>query len=456
MNAATMRVLERLANYMASALPADGSKQYDKYLTRHNRKRKNWTISGNSVTLSDVKRFMSCQDDVFHRTQSEYTHSFLGKDRDWIEIVYSTNNKDNESACCARCFIEKLDDGSHIYWAYMFTTNDPLAADNFNRMRGAKQTAKAMNMCVEQAVFCEDKVKQAGAIMTTAEIFVEVMNSRFVKSDFIRAVLGDADTGGVQKAAPIDTDLEKTDKKTAKSEAETRSALELQQLRRVVREKGPVYFDTKYRQWMQSKIEQRTDLHPFKAYKSVGRSVLLNKAGLDKWSESAFVCVLNARWKALQNSEVEQFLWTTTPVAIIECSKDDAIWALCLDGHKLDWGGSQEGRDFLFNALEGVLHDQHDWLEQLKDYCKMGTDTGDEAALEHLTTKTSSMRGKLGMTEMLVSELLSGNIIFSFGLVTLLKTQFALDKITIHDFTTPTLRTRDGVSDLDILVSIGG
>ena len=79
-NADTTRLLQRLANYLSvEAMP--GSVRvlgYDAFLERHERKNKNWNFSGNSVTLQDITRFMSCQDGAFTKIKTDYDHDFLG------------------------------------------------------------------------------------------------------------------------------------------------------------------------------------------------------------------------------------------------------------------------------------------------------------------------------------------------------------------------------------------
>jgi hypothetical protein len=428
---------------------------YNKLTERSAVKKSRYAIHSDDITLGDIQGFMSCQNGLFERRVSHFNRKFLGKDGDFTEIVFSTNNKDGKMMVCARCFFEKTSDGKTHYRFYLFTTNDPLAADNFNTYRQAITNERALGKCVEQASFCEDKVRLALTGMTMEEIHREFMTSSFTKSNTLREVLGKELTSGVSTAKPLDREL---DPKQAKAELEARMAEELGLLRQIVASMTAGEFFLLYKAWGDSKLHMQTDLSPFLAYKSVGRQVALNKRAMDRWSELAFLSVMSRRWEALMGSPMEARLFCTTPDFFFEASKDDWIWAIHLEDKKLDdaWFETTAGHDFLFAKMEQAAAQQYYWLETLKTYCSAGTEGSDTLAFEFLTTGTAGLKGKLGLTQTLMKEMWTGNITFSSRLVNMLKEAYKEYGIELCDFRPPCLVPSNLGNDFEILMNIGG
>lgn len=414
-----------------------------------------YVIYGNNVTLGHIREFMSCQNGRFEKRVLHYPQVYFGEIRNFAEIVFETLNKDGEMAVCARCFFEKTSDGRTHYRHYLFTTNDPLAADNFNTYRQAITNSKPLGKSVEQGCFCEDKVRLALTGMTKDEIHHEFMTSPFIKADFLREVLGKELTARVPTAEPLDREL---DAKQAKAEFEARSAEELKLLRAIVAGMAAVEFFPLYKAWGDSKLHLRTDLPPFKAYKSVGRKVALNKKAMNKWSELAFVAVLSKRWTILMESPIEATLFCTTPDHFTEASKDDRVWAFCLEGKKLGdaWFETKAGRDFMFSGLEQVATQQFYWIKTLRAYCRAGTEEGDELAFKFLTTDTANWQRKLGLTQTLMKELWTGGITFSDRLIRKLKDEFSQYGIELCDFRPPCLVDNELGDDFEVLMNVGG
>ena len=408
------------------------------------RKSRSYAIvgAGDTVTLPQIRKFLSCQNGAFYQKALQYQQYYMGEIRDWTEIVFSTANKDQETACCARCFFEKLPDGSTKFRHYLYTTNDPLCADNFNTYRQALGNSMALGKSVEQASFCEDKVRQALALvdMSKEEIFETFMTSASIKPMVLRTLLGDELTAGV--------------KKTESNESVDE---ELRQIRDVMKDISPVDFYSIYQVWGNSKLHLRTNLPPFKAYKSVGREVALNKRAMDRWMQISFIAVLSRRWLALLSSPMEARLFCLTPDHYTEGSKDDHVWALKLADKKLGdpFFETLEGRGFIFGGLEKVACRQYGWLETLKNYCDAGTAEGDELAFKFLTVDTSKLTQKLGLTQTLMKELWTGAITFSDRLISKLQETYLAYGIQLCDFRPLNLVASELGSDFDILTSIG-
>jgi hypothetical protein len=451
------------------------------------------------VGIEDIRSFLSCQGGELFERSTDYTHTYFGKERKWTEIVFSTANRDKEITCCARCYFEHTPGGKTVFRHYLFTTNDPLAADNFNTYRlTAPHSGAATGKCVEQSSFCEDKVRVALS-MTDDDIYDELLVvNTFVKADFLRTLISEFpgySTDHIPKALPVPEDTEfrrqideikkmilrleeaddtrenQTELARAKAELETTEAKhapfkaaterlaseEVFRVREVARGIAKKEFVQKYRNWADSKLYQTTTLHPFKAYKSVGRNLVMSKANVKVWDKLAFVDVLSRRWLALMQSPVEARLFCLSPDHFTEASKDDKLWAFKLDDRKLGnpWFETERGRNFIFKGLENIASKQYQWLEELKQYCEMETPDGDEMAYKHLIDDSPQLRQRLGLTQTLMKELWTGNIVFSDRLIRKLQEEFAKYKIYLCDFKPLDLVQDRLGDDYTILKSIG-
>ena len=82
-------------------------------------------------------------------------------------VVHYTSNKKGHMKVCSVSLFTNSEGGKKKFLAYLFTTNDPLAFDNFNCFRGGPRpqdidlSASPALKCVEQIVFCEYKVRVA-------------------------------------------------------------------------------------------------------------------------------------------------------------------------------------------------------------------------------------------------------------------------------------------------------
>jgi hypothetical protein len=472
-------------------------------------KRRGYAFQGSTLSLADIGGFLSCQDGIFLHRRLDFTQKYFGKMRTFFEIVFETANRDGQVVCCARCYFEVAADGTPVFHHYLFTTNDPLAADNFNRYRQGIDNAKALGQCVEQGSFCEAKVLMDLAKMTPEQIFEEFMTSRFTSSDFLRELIGSERTSHIPKEKPLPvqgelseekdklearlrdikdeildyeseelkhkteavrlaTDIQqveaaleavKAQLKPVKAEFEARVAEQLKQIRAVLATCTVDEIYQPFKAWACSKLGQSTTLHPFKAYKSVGRNLPMNKEAVKAWDEFSFLSVLSTRWMALQNSPMEQLLFCMDFRHPTEASKDDKLWAVCLNGRKLHdkWFETPRGRDFIFTQLEKVAVQQHNFGAELKGYCEAGTEEGDNLAFEFLTAGTRQLTQKLGLTQYLMKELWTGSIKFSDGLNSRIQEAFKTFGIDVCEFRPADLVDRPSHlgSDLDMLLSLG-
>lgn len=492
--------------------PTFTNTDYEALNQGYSQMRANYVFKGHGLTLGDFAKFKSCQDGTFEHYRLDYVQNYFGKERTFFEIVFQTADKDGEVQCCARFYHEVLAaDGTPVCRHYLFTTNDPLNADNFNRFRGGIENVKALGECVEQGSFCNGKVETTLSNMSPDQIYHELLTSNFTKVDFLRELVGAELTSHitVQKPIPIqgrlstekdtlevllrllkdkvldyeDSELKhkpeavhlkaeideaqaKLDKVKAqlKPIVTTFKALQAEELR-LVREVMEALEDKvavihkAFTKWAADKLGQATDKKPFPAYKSVGQKLPMNKDTLKKWANLGPLHVLGKRMDALDKSPIEQALFCLGFGHPSEASKDDWNWAVCLDGRKLHdkWFETPRGRNFIFGHLEKVAVQQHNFGGQLKEYCEAGTKEGDEKAFELLTEGISTMTQKLGLTQYLMRELWTGSIKFSDGLNALIQEAFTASGLKVREFRPADLEDRSPElgTDLEILSSIG-
>jgi hypothetical protein len=318
-----------------------------------------------------------------YRRENEFRHELFGESRAFIEITYLTRNKDGKKRICAKSLFEKRRAGGEPYhWAYMFTTNDPLNCDNFNK-------SSTVGKCVEQSVFCEAKAKLALNLLPTVpeeDVWQLVTTkSRFVPASCLVGLLSD----NSDFEDPLYDDI-KDNKDALIDEIKERL--------------NPENMMSRYTEFLGMCLRKPVWLSPLEHYKNAGRSVLAVGRFIQEWDKLAFPCVVTERNLLQRKNQLEtELLVGMRARCVIECSADDNIWGFKHEQKelKMAYFDQTDGRHFMFKMIETVVRQQDHFIASLR--------TDDRDAITQLLT-SPSLKHKLGLSIRLLQALYSGEL----------------------------------------------
>ena len=354
-------------------------------------------------------------------------------------VIHSTANKQGVVKVCSMS-VFRVDGAKRLFSAYMFTTNDPLAFDNFNCYKGHSWlSSKATLKCVEQMVFCENKAQMAKHFLATfesPEAFKTKLSELFVNSDLIVELTGDAEL--------------KYDLKQIKERKE-----KLQAVRQYIEKIPAKRLFQLYSDYLDRAMKKPNNLIPFDEYKQVGRRVILDQKYLDEWDSIAMVCVMSARMYLLERSVQERKLTAAlVPDCVVECSKDDETWACKLPENTSLDDVAEKNVDWITNTIEEQTEYQATFIRDLQDILtntgKSNKDNTQEAMAKLFHSKN---RQKLGLSEKLIQSIWTGKLTFPDYLVEAIQAKLGVYGIKFHIYNPDLLRSC--LSCYDVANSIG-
>jgi hypothetical protein len=329
-----MTAPERQQSRLGAAFPVEGRHNTPSYFTLYDGDFTHQDLKDLGALQSCLKGGMygsgGTQTDVsFHREEHIVNHN----SNTYTLILHKTRNKKNELKVCS---ISVFQEGNFV--AYLFTTNDLLAFDNFNCFNGcAGPDQKAQLKSVEQLVFCEGKAVmnlQMVKPMDPGLFYAEVKRNAFFNKDRVLKVLNTTGNNPLHvedhKNAYdlLENDIPKTD--VTKSQQLKAKLLELFEAH--FADDYSTRFHTAYITYFEGKLQQDHDLLPFDNYKSVGRDVCAVRDYLKLFEKVSLTYVLSSRMHQLQISQHERSLVSAlVSSCVIECSNEDSIWAYKLD-----------------------------------------------------------------------------------------------------------------------------
>ena len=376
---------------------------------------------------------VSCQSGGMYGLKVDKDAGFMREERlvDWNGgkcrlVVHSTRNKDGALEVCSVSVFKE-----NQFLAYLFSTNDPLAFDNFNCYRGnVSNTSKPAYRSVEQMVFCDNKVRINLVMVQTmggTKFFDAVKaNARF-GHDTILKVLGDQLPGLKEKIGERERVLEvirkdeirrfesklnsddKDNDKKIKKETDRLKGLDNITLKRELVEMIERYsggvdtFYTAYLAYFGEKLSQTHDLVPFKHYKTVGRDICAVGNFLEEFERLSLMCVLTARMRQLRLSQPERLLVSAlVPRCVAECSKDDGLWGYKVPPdnlgpeRKLTWLASAEGDNRLFQIVDDATKFQDAYITRLSGLIERNEILEAEKFLFRSISELNTFRAEIG------------------------------------------------------------
>ena len=306
------------------------------------------------LVFSDLNNLVSCQSGGMYGMTSGKDVSFKQrkltvKSTDGTEytlFVHKTNNKDGNPETCAISVFKGLQ-----FVAYLFSTNDPLAFDNFNCFRGDAQAEEQPKLkSVEQLVFCESKVCVNLKIINMfdkSQLFAEAMHSTRVTHGLLTQIskkIGmDLEPKVQEEKSRFLSEIQKSEPRLNDEDKESLKNRMTAEARRLMSEwpDKEVLFHDAYCRYFQEKLEQPPGLVPFSGYKQVGQSVFAMGNYVQEFESISLMCVVSARMRQLSRSKTERSLVAAlVPNCVVECSKDDFLWAYVMEpyrGERLTW-----------------------------------------------------------------------------------------------------------------------
>lgn len=441
---------------------------------------KSYYVEGDTrLELSTLNDMVSCQSGGMYGmnlgkevgfVQSEISIR-LDENSSYKLIVHKTMNKENELEVCS----VSVFDGEQFV-AYLFSTNDPLAFDNFNCYRGnADNSSKPALKSVEQLVFCENKVQINTKIvraMDHAEFYNAAMGNERLGSGIIVEILK---IGGLDLERPMRTYEDGLDSAiTIKSK---NSSLK-EHLTTLLDNEDPKrdQFHTSYLAYFQKKLDQPHDLLPLDYYKSVGRDLCAVGDFLDKFDRYSLMCTISARMKQLSLSEPERLLVSAlVPECVVECSKNDDLWGYIIEPvgkkKKLTWLAENraDGIPRLLEIVSDATKFQNAYINKLSGLITSNkiADAGDflfwsddkiiqfRKTIDNLSTQTVDQHThRLGLSERLLQSLWTKQLIFPPELIRLISNKLAEYGITYVHYI-PNLKERRDMHPLAIAKAIG-
>ena len=326
-------------------------------------------------------------------------------------VIHSTNNKMNEIKVCAI----SLFNSRNQFVAYLFTTNDPLAFDNFNCFRGDTAFCKApTGKCVEQMVFCESKVRLAQQFLQnqtqdTLMAYVLDPNNK-ISTELIGELM--------HSNADLMTIM-----------SEDRNFISEQTRNYIGRSYTPEEFYQTYTTFLENCLKKPNHLTPENNYKNVGRMVILSQAELDEWRQIAMMCALSARMEQLSSNRHERSLAAAmTPLCVIECSRFDDLWAYKIPRDKdMAWFLEEDGKTEMQRIWKDAYSYQHDFIENLN---AAYIDDNSEKACKLLFNPQNQRL--LGLSECILQAAWTGTLQLSDSTINIITERLATNGITFH------------------------
>ena len=408
------------------------------------------------------------------------------EDETYQLVVHKTNNKSNKlEACSISVFNGKR------FVAYLFSTNDPLAFDNFNCFRGiANPNQKPEHKCVEQMVFCECKVKINLKIVETAghiALFEQVLNNSKVSYKLIVKVAKQlgidiaSEIEATRNSYLIEKDVEKESELNKDNKKELNDRL-LQFARDIINKwanKEQRFFEG-YMAYFKSKLALVSDLIPEDNYKSVGRDLIAVGNYLKEWDSLSLMCAISARMQQLGISKTERSLAAALmPACIAECSKNDSLWGYVvnstaeekLNSFTLEAKDNQLNKNKekrIFEIIDDATFFQNRYIEILDQHLSSGDN---DATINFLfmgseplntlirgdrktTEKIDYNVHKLGLSERIIQSLWTRQIIFSDELNKLILAKLAKYDIGYNSYI-PTISPDPNINAYSIMKQIG-
>jgi hypothetical protein len=422
-----------------------------------------------------------------------------GRSVEYRLVVHSTNNKEGKLEVCSVSVFR-----GDWFVAYLFSTNDPLAFDNFNCYRGnVSNTSKPAYKSVEQLVFCESKVRINLVMvqqMSSSDFFAAAKSNKFFGHGPMLKVLNaqypalketiDAreselsrqrNTAWIQynsRLAENETDKDKKIKKEGDRLKELDNATlknELFDLMSNSRITADI-FRALYLAYFGEKLCQVHDLLPLDNYKFVGRGLCAVGSYLIEFERLSLICVLSARMRQLRLSQPERLLVSAlVPRCVAECSKDDGLWGYKVFpddigmGRKLSWLATAEGDFRLLAIVDDATKFQDSYIAHLSRLIDASDIDGAEAFLFRTHAEISELRTGiiglstnradanphlLGLSERLLQSLWTKQLTFPDALVCRIRVRLLQYGIGF-DYYVPTLSERKDGDALTIAQSIG-
>jgi hypothetical protein len=439
------------------------------------------TVYDGDLTES-LKELQSCLKGGMYGPDGKQTDVFFHREEISIQynsnpytlIIHKTKNKDDELKVCSVSFFQKT-----RFIAYLFSTNDPLAFDNFNCYNGcAGHDKKSELKSVEQLVFCEGKATMNLRIvknMDPRSFYREMKQNAFFNKDRVLKVL--KTTGN----DPLSNQKHLSDYNTLNDSIDPKEKTKPRQLKEKLialfeAEFSADYwtrFHSAYITYFEGKMQQDHDLLPFKHYKTVGRDVCAVGEFLTSFEKVSLTYVLSSRMRQLQVSQRERILVSAmVPSCVIECSKDDCLWAYMVNEEN-----EKDDLTFLianqnWNRMFEMIHDATAFQDAFVGELSHHIETNDyQSALNMLFYTDNEMKEfrathkivaakpkdnnahRLGLSERILQSLWTRQLVFPEPLIFLISAELAKHGLTYSHYT-PELRQSSRTA-LDISRSIG-
>lgn len=356
----------------------------------------------NSLVLineRDLSEMKGCYGAPMTHRIARFQKQLFGQMRSLVEVTYSTHNDDQKLLVCAKSLFEERQGQQPYHWAYLFTTNDPINCDNFNKY---SKTGK----CVEQSAFCEGKVKVAlnklrmldddTMINAVWNNLMDPKLNKFVNTQLLLGLLNDAGTN------VEDTEYAsiKDDKPQLLEAVKTKFASNKEDLA------------TRYIVFLENCLKKPIGLPPASNYKAVGGSILNINGFIETWDQLNVACVATERNKMQRSLQNEtELLVGMRARCIIECSVFDNLWG-CTYGKgvedikkkKMAYFDTEDGRNEMMQMIEKVTPQQDTFIHSLQSLSSSDATPASVSQAVNLILN-SALQHKLGLTIRLLQAL---------------------------------------------------
>lgn len=359
-----------------------------------------------AIALSTLNNMVSCQSGGMYERDATKDVTFKQSERNVARdsgtsyrlITHKTNNKDAEMTACS---ISVFNGNNFV--AYLFSTNDPLAFDNFNCFRGDAalddKRIKPKHKSVEQMVFCENKVQinltyvesltpklflkaAKNAPFFGFKNFLKVLN---IQEQYVQPALKESiETINATYQKALDRFKQTLDPANVPDANARKRQIQTEERRLLNTAKDDLvavlaansaharlFYDS-YLTYFKRKLNQRHDLIPFDHYKSVGRDLCAVGEYINIFDRYSLLCAMSARMTQLRGSAPERFLVSAlVPDCVVECSKDDGTWGYIVNPEgeeKLGWLAEGRNDDRLFAIINDATTFQAAYIKQLSEH----------------------------------------------------------------------------------------